>query len=110
MFCSEEHEDGETDRRLGRFDAGIKRIARRRCFLSGDGVHHSTSRAKETADGAPHSRIAIADDGIGLPNDTVLERNQSLGLQLVRILIEQLGGELKIRREAGTAFEITFIP
>ncbi len=53
--------------------------------------------------------MLLSDDGIGMPSDISLEHGPSLGLKLVSILVDQLGGELKIRRENGTAFEITFV-
>lgn len=52
--------------------------------------------------------MLLSDDGIGMPSDTSLEHSESLGLKLVSILVDQLGGELKIRREKGTAFDVTF--
>ena len=54
--------------------------------------------------------LLLSDDGIGMPSDTSLEQSQSLGLKLVSILVDQLGGELKIRRENGTTFDLTFVP
>jgi len=43
-----------------------------------------------------------------LPMDVHLRRARSLGLELVAILAQQLGGALEIDRQAGTAFTITF--
>jgi PAS domain S-box-containing protein len=54
--------------------------------------------------------MAISDDGIGLPSDLVVDQTPSLGLQLVCILTEQLGGHLTLDRSHGTRFEISFIP
>jgi two-component sensor histidine kinase len=50
----------------------------------------------------------IHDDGIGLPLDFDFEKQESLGMQLIQALTNQLDGELKIDRENGTTFEITF--
>ncbi len=52
--------------------------------------------------------ISISDDGIGLPPDMDIRTTGSLGLKLVHMLINQLGGELHIRRQSGTEFHIMF--
>lgn len=52
--------------------------------------------------------IHISDNGIGLPESFVLEHCESLGLQLVCALIEQLDGELEYSKERGTRYLITF--
>jgi two-component sensor histidine kinase len=50
----------------------------------------------------------VADDGIGLPADFDVHRADSLGLQLVADLTQQLRGTLAVRRDGGTTFTITF--
>lgn len=52
--------------------------------------------------------LKIQDNGVGLPPDFVIEEAESLGLQLVTNLTEQLDGDLEINREQGTCFKITF--
>jgi two-component sensor histidine kinase len=52
--------------------------------------------------------LAISDNGVGIPNDLDIENLNSLGLQLVTTLVNQLGGELEIRRNNGTEFIIRF--
>ncbi|MFB2833071.1 PAS domain-containing protein [Floridanema evergladense] len=52
--------------------------------------------------------LKISDDGVGLPPDFDIEQIQSLGLQLVVNLTEQLGGKLEIDFTNGTSFIITF--
>jgi PAS domain S-box-containing protein len=50
-----------------------------------------------------HIRFSIADNGIGLPRGFDLSKANTLGLKLVRTLVEQqLKGTLRIRREKGT--------
>ena len=59
---------------------------------------------------APDNKLllTIADDGIGLPADLDVRETESLGLQIVNMLVEQLDGELEVDRKAGTEFRIAF--
>ncbi|PWR72628.1 PAS domain-containing sensor histidine kinase [Methanospirillum lacunae] len=52
--------------------------------------------------------LEYVDNGIGLPDDQILEKSSSLGLQLIKGLSKQLGGELDIIREVGTCFILVF--
>jgi PAS domain S-box-containing protein len=54
--------------------------------------------------------LKVSDNGIGLPADFQLEETESLGLQLVYNLTEQLGGNLTIDSSNGTSFKIIFRP
>lgn len=55
--------------------------------------------------------LKVEDDGIGLPDDLNIERSNSLGLQLVSNLVEQLNGETIITKENGGAkFIIKYLP
>ncbi|MEJ8542439.1 histidine kinase dimerization/phosphoacceptor domain -containing protein [Methanothermobacter wolfeii] len=51
-------------------------------------------------------RMLISDDGVGLPEDLDPERVNTLGLRIVKNLVEQINGELEIKRPA--EFIITF--
>lgn len=53
--------------------------------------------------------LTVADDGIGLPADFDLETTDSLGLQLVFNLTEQLGGTIQVNGNKGTFYEIRFL-
>jgi PAS domain S-box-containing protein len=48
--------------------------------------------------------LAVRDNGAGLPNDFDFRRLESFGLLLVRMLAEQIGGELSFENESGAAF------
>lgn len=52
--------------------------------------------------------IEVADNGVGLPEDYDFHTSDSLGLQLVNMLVEQLDGSVSLEREKGTRFTITF--
>ncbi len=52
--------------------------------------------------------LTIGDNGIGLPKDLDIYKTKTLGLQLVTVLTEQLGGTLELNRDGGTVFRIHF--
>jgi len=52
--------------------------------------------------------LTVGDDGVGLPTDLDLKQAQSLGLQLVNLLVGQIKGTVELDRSAGTIFRITF--
>jgi PAS domain S-box-containing protein len=52
--------------------------------------------------------LVVQDDGIGIPGDFEARSAASLGMQLVRVLVHQLGGEMKIESVEGTRFTIIF--
>jgi two-component sensor histidine kinase len=54
------------------------------------------------------ARLWVEDDGVGLPTDVDTESPTSLGLQLVPLLVEQLGGSLEHGRPPGTRVEVRF--
>jgi two-component sensor histidine kinase len=53
-------------------------------------------------------RLNVGDNGIGLPAHLDPRAARSLGLQLVQILSEQLGGTLAVEGKSGARFTITF--
>jgi PAS domain S-box-containing protein len=52
--------------------------------------------------------LMISDDGMGLPKDMDVTKTESLGLQLVSMLVEQLQGTLSLENKNGTSYEIVF--
>jgi len=52
--------------------------------------------------------LTISDNGKGIPENVELGSVESLGLQLVNTLVDQLDGKLEVKREHGTEFIITF--
>jgi two-component sensor histidine kinase len=53
--------------------------------------------------------LAVADDGVGLPEGFDWTAGHSLGLQLVRVLTTQLNGAARLERlHPGTSFQISF--
>ena len=55
-----------------------------------------------------HYKFAVKDDGIGFPEDIDFQNTNSLGLQIVNSLTEQIDGEIKLNKSNGTEFKITF--
>lgn len=54
--------------------------------------------------------LVVSDTGIGLPKDIDISNSKTLGLQLIKDLVDQLGGTLNIERDGGATFRITFTP
>lgn len=52
--------------------------------------------------------LIVSDNGVGLSKDIEIHKNQSLGLQLVWNLVEQLEGMITFNTSLGTSFTITF--
>ena len=53
--------------------------------------------------------LIVSDNGVGIPEDLDIEDLDSLGLQLVTALVDQLDGELELKRDNGTKFTIRFM-
>ncbi|MBI3518344.1 MAG: PAS domain S-box protein [Bacteroidetes bacterium] len=53
-------------------------------------------------------KIEVGDNGVGIPENIDVKNTQTLGLQLVDTLIEQLNGTFKLIRKNGTIFSIEF--
>ncbi|MBN1234455.1 MAG: PAS domain S-box protein [Methanotrichaceae archaeon] len=52
--------------------------------------------------------LIVSDNGIGFPEGLDFRQTESLGLQLVRTLTQQLGGTIELYRNCGTVFKIIF--
>jgi PAS domain S-box-containing protein len=52
--------------------------------------------------------LVVRDDGVGLSDRVDIHRANSLGLQLVRTLAEQLDANLEVTSEAGASFSLSF--
>jgi two-component sensor histidine kinase len=52
--------------------------------------------------------LIFSDNGIGLPPGLDLKNTESLGLELVYTLAEQLDGSIELEQSGGTTFKITF--
>jgi PAS domain S-box-containing protein len=52
--------------------------------------------------------LKISDNGVGLPENIKPDDTETLGLQLVNNLVEQIEGSIEISRNGGTEFKIEF--
>jgi PAS domain S-box-containing protein len=59
-------------------------------------------------DSPSQASLTVQDNGCGFPPDIDFRATDSLGLQLVNALTEQLGGTIALERHDGTAFTLTF--
>ena len=50
----------------------------------------------------------VRDNGIGFPDEIDVHHTESLGLQLVAMLTEQLQGTIALERADGATFTVTF--
>jgi PAS domain S-box-containing protein len=57
---------------------------------------------------ADHSVLSVRDDGIGITEESLSKNQSGFGLTIVRMLAEQLSGQLKIGKDRGTRFTVVF--
>jgi len=58
--------------------------------------------------GKDEYRLVISDNGVGFPKDLDFRNTESLGMQLVTLLVGQLDGTIDLKRKGGTTFDIVF--
>jgi PAS domain S-box-containing protein len=56
-----------------------------------------------------HIEISIKDNGVGLPDALEMSSSRGFGLTLVKMMIQQINGSIKINRVGGTEFKINFM-
>ncbi|WP_269850423.1 sensor histidine kinase [Methanosarcina horonobensis] len=52
--------------------------------------------------------LRVVDNGKGIPEEIDFQNADSLGLQLINILVEQIDGYVELKRDRGTEFAILF--
>jgi len=55
-----------------------------------------------------HYEFTVNDNGIGFPKDIDFQNTDSLGLQIINSLTDQIDGKIKLDRTTGTEFKILF--
>jgi two-component sensor histidine kinase len=53
--------------------------------------------------------LIVSDNGIGFPDNIDYKNTESLGMQLVNMLVTQLDGDVSLATGQGTTFEINFV-
>ncbi len=53
-------------------------------------------------------QLTVRDNGLGIAKDLDLEKTNSFGLKLVRMLVDELEGEMQIVSNCGTEFRVQF--
>lgn len=59
-------------------------------------------------DGKGKYNLILRDTGIGFPDGFDFRETETLGMQIVTDLVEQLDGTIELRRNKGTKFKIVF--
>ena len=52
--------------------------------------------------------LSVADNGVGFPKDVDIKTTESLGMQIITTLADQLDGNIQMFNGSGTRFEISF--
>ncbi|MCC4770856.1 PAS domain S-box protein [Methanosarcina sp. DH2] len=55
-----------------------------------------------------HYILTVEDNGKGIPEEIEFSNTDSLGLQLVNLLVEQINGRIELKKNRGTKFAIRF--
>jgi PAS domain S-box-containing protein len=71
-------------------------------------LHRDENRESKSEDFESVFVMKVSDNGVGIPEDLEIEDLDSLGMQLVTSLVDQLDGEFELRKDNGTEFTIKF--
>ncbi|PKL15726.1 MAG: histidine kinase, partial [Spirochaetae bacterium HGW-Spirochaetae-5] len=55
-----------------------------------------------------HAVVSVQDNGVGMPETMDFKNSNGFGLELVGMLVDQLGGSIRIERGEGTRFVLEF--
>lgn len=69
---------------------------------------HIWIELRSSEDNTGNVVLIVRDDGVGLPNNFDIRHTETLGMELVRSLVNQLGGSIEILRVNITEFRISF--
>jgi PAS domain S-box-containing protein len=80
-------------------------------FIGRDNGEIRIQLHKEESEGNKNAifTLTVSDNGVGIPENIAIEDLESLELQLVITLVDQLDGELELKRNNGTEFTIRFM-
>lgn len=63
---------------------------------------------KQSIESGTNFILTVSDNGVGIPENINIGTNDTLGLQLINVLVEQLDGSIRLNRNNGTEFIIEF--
>jgi two-component sensor histidine kinase len=78
------------------------------CSEKTKGCMNSIEEIKSEGSKSVSYTLIVSDNGIGIPENLDIENLDSLGMQLVISLVDQLDGEYELRRSNGTEFTMKF--
>jgi len=73
-----------------------------------NGEYNTEAGSKKEDNASTSFILIVSDNGVGVPEDFDLENPETLGMQLITTLVDQLEGELEVNRNCGTEFCIKF--
>lgn len=65
-------------------------------------------RLSLSSTGTQRAALVVSDNGVGLPEDIDLKTQDTFGVQLVKDLVQQIGGNMQVVCQDGTEFRIEF--
>ena len=71
-------------------------------------MQSGTIKISYKTDTKNQASLVVSDNGLGLPENIDIQNINTLGLQLVHNLIEQLEGKIELKRGRGTKFIMRF--
>jgi len=77
-------------------------------FAPEDSNRENEARSSCKNEGSFQFILIVADNGIVIPKNFDFRNTDSLGLQLVNILVEQIEGYIELKRNSETEFRIMF--
>jgi two-component sensor histidine kinase len=78
-------------------------------YICGMWVHRQRNEENKKDDIRSNSFIlTVSDNGVGISRDLDIKDLESLGIQLIKTLVDQLDGKLELKNGNGTEFSIRF--
>lgn len=69
---------------------------------------NSKYKKEKEANRANSFILVVSDNGVGIPENLDIKNVDSLGIQLITTLADQLDGEFELKRNNGTEFTMRF--
>ncbi len=72
------------------------------------GDRKGTIKIKFSNDSDNSFKLQVSDNGVGIPKDFRIDNSETLGMQLVNTLVDQMNGTLAVKNTTGSTFTINF--